>query len=81
LHTSYYIPFLTAMELNDPPLKMSNSDKEMVGKEYKVEKLKRLTCKTLPVCCGKGLKWQGDSNMGNNDNSVVTEGSKDDIKL
>jgi hypothetical protein len=27
------------------------------------------------------LKWQGDNNMGNNDNSVVTEGSKDDIKL
>jgi hypothetical protein len=73
------IQFLTAMELNDTPLKRSNSDKEMVGKEYKVEKLKRLTCEALPVGRIKGLKWQGDNNMGNNDNSVVTEGSKDDI--
>ena len=69
------------MELNDTPSKRSNSDKEMVGKEYKVERLKRLTCEAQPVGCGKGLKWQGDNNMGNNDNSVVTEGSKDDIKL
>ena len=61
------------MELNDPPLKMSNSDKEMVGKEYKVERLKRLTCEAQPAGRGKGLKWQGDNNMGNNDNSVVTE--------
>jgi hypothetical protein len=38
------IPFLTAMELNDTPSKRSNSDKEMFGKEYKVERLKRLTC-------------------------------------
>jgi hypothetical protein len=69
------------MELNGTPLKRSNSDKEMVGEEYKVERLKRLTCEALPVGQGKGLKWQGDNNMGNNDNSVVTEGSKDDIKL
>ena len=69
------------MELNDTPLKSSNSGKEMVGKEYKVERLKRLTCEALPVGCGKGLKWQGDNSMGNNYNSVVTEGSKDDIKL
>ena len=69
------------MELNDTPLKRSNSGKEMVGKEYKVERLKRLTCEARPVGCGKGLKWQGDNNIGNNDNSVVTEGSKDDIKL
>jgi hypothetical protein len=69
------------MELNDTLSKRSNSDKEFVGKEYKVERLKRLTCEALPVGCGKDLKWQGDNNMGNNDNSVVTEGSKDDIKL
>jgi hypothetical protein len=69
------------MELNDTRSKRSNSDKEMVGKEYKVERLKRLTCEALPVGRGKGLKWQGDNNMGNNDDSVVTEGSKDDIKL
>ena len=62
------------MELNDTPLKSSNSGKEMVGKEYKVERLKRLTCEALPVGCGKGLKWQGDNNMSNNHNSVVTEG-------
>ena len=67
------ILFLTAMELNDTPSQRSNSDKEMVGEEYKVERLKRLTCEALPVGCGKGLKWQGDNNMGNNDNSVVTE--------
>jgi hypothetical protein len=69
------------MELNDTPSKRSNSDKEMVGKEYEVERLKRLTCEALPVGRGKGLIWQGDNNMGNNDNSVVTEGSEDDIKL
>jgi hypothetical protein len=51
------LPFLTAMELNDTPLKSSNSGKEMVGKEYKVERLKRLTCEALPVGCSKGLKW------------------------
>jgi hypothetical protein len=61
------------MELNDTPSKRSNSDEEMVGKEYKVERLKRLTCKAKPIGRGKGLKWQGDNNMGNNDNSVVTE--------
>jgi hypothetical protein len=69
------------MELNDTPSKRSNSDKEMVGEEYKVERLKRLTCEALPVGRRKGLKWQWDNNMGNNNNSVVTEGSKDDIKL
>jgi hypothetical protein len=69
------------MELNDTPSKRLNSDKEMVGKEYKVDRLKRLTCEALPVGRSKGLKWQGDNNMGNNDNSVVTEGSEDDIKL
>ncbi len=75
------IPFLTAMELNDTPTKRSNNDEEMVGEEYKVERLKRLTCEALSVGCSKGLKWQGDNNMGNNDNSVVIEGSKDDIQL
>ncbi len=75
------IPFLTAVELNETPLKRSNSDKEMVGEEYEVERVKRLTCEALPVGRGKGLKWQGDNNMGKNDNSVDTEGSKDDIKL
>ncbi len=69
------------MELNDTPLKRSNSDEEMVGKEYKVERLKRLACEALPVGHGKGLKWQGDNNMGNNDNYLVTKGSKDDINL
>jgi hypothetical protein len=68
------------MESNDTPLKRSNSDEEIVGEEYIVERLKRLTCEALPVGRGKGLKWQGDNNIGNNDNSVVTEGSKDDIK-
>ncbi len=53
----------------------------MVGKEYKVERLKRLTCEALPIGRGICLKWQWDNNKGNNDNSVVTEGSKDDIKL
>jgi hypothetical protein len=43
------IPFLTAMELDDTPLKRSNSDKEMVGVDYEVERLKRLTCEALPV--------------------------------
>ena len=70
------------MELNDTPSKRSNSDEKMVGEEYEVERLKRLTCEALPVGRGKGLEcWQGDNNMGNNDNSVVTEGSEDDIKL
>jgi hypothetical protein len=69
------------MELNDTPLKRSKIDKEMVGEEYKVEMLKRLACEALPVGRGKGLKWQGDNNMGNNDKTVDTEGSKDDIKL
>jgi hypothetical protein len=69
------------MELNDTPSKRSNSGKKMCGEEYKVERLKRLTCEVLPVGHGKGLKWQGDNNMGNNYNSVVTEESKDDIKL
>jgi hypothetical protein len=55
------IPFLTAMKLNDTPLMRSNSNKEMVDKEYKVERLKRLTCEALPVGHGKGLKWQGDN--------------------
>ena len=68
------------MELNDTPSQRSNSDKEMVGEEYKVERLKRLTCEALPVGNCKGLKWQGDNNMGNNDNSVVTEVTEDDIK-
>jgi hypothetical protein len=68
------ILFSTAMELNNTPSKRSNSDKEMVGKEYKVERLKRLSCEALPVGLGKGLKWQGDNNMSNNHNSVVTEG-------
>jgi hypothetical protein len=53
------ILFLTAMKLNDTPSKRSNSDKEMVGGEYKVERLKRLTCEALPVGHGKGLKWAG----------------------
>jgi hypothetical protein len=69
------------MELNDTPSKRSNNVKEIVDKDYKVERLKRLTCEALPVGHGKGLKWQGDNNVGNDDNSVVTEGSKDDIKL
>jgi hypothetical protein len=69
------------MELNDTSLKRSNIDEEMVDEEYKGERLKKLTCEALPVGCGKGLKWQGDSNMGNNDNTVVTEVSQDDIKL
>jgi hypothetical protein len=56
------------------PSKRSNSNKEMVGDKYGVERLKRLTCEALPVGRSKGLKWQGDNNMGNNDNSVVTEG-------
>ncbi len=67
--------------MNDTPSKRFNSDKEMVGEEYEVKRLERLTCEALPVGCSKGLKWQGDNNMGNNDNSVVTEESKDDIKL
>ncbi len=60
------------MELNDTPSKRSNSDEKMVGEEYEVERLKRLTCEALPVGRGKGLKWQRDNNMDNNDNSVVT---------
>jgi hypothetical protein len=75
------ILFLTARELNDTPLKRSNSDEEMVGEEYKVERLNRLAWEALPVGRGKGLKWQGDNNMGNNHNLVVSKGSKDDIKL
>ncbi len=75
------------MELNDTPLKRSNMDEEMVDGEDEVERLRRLTAEALPVGCGKGLKWQGDNNMGNNDNpphdpeSVLSEGIKDDIKL
>jgi hypothetical protein len=53
----------------------------MVGEEHEVERLKRLPCEALPVGHGKGLKWQGNNNIGKNDNSVVTEGSEDDIKL
>jgi hypothetical protein len=59
----------------------------MVDDKDKVERLQRLTAKALPVGRGKGLKWQGDNNMGNNDNppcnpeSVLSEGIKDDIKL
>jgi hypothetical protein len=49
------------MKLNDTPLKRSNSNKEMVGEEYEVERLKWLTCEALPVGHGKGLKWQGDN--------------------
>jgi hypothetical protein len=81
------IPLLTAIELNDTPSKRSNMDKEMVDKEDKVERLLRLTAEALPVARGKGLKWQGDNNMGNNDNSpcypesVLSEGIKDDIRL
>jgi hypothetical protein len=41
------------MELNDTPSKRSDSDEEMVGKEYKVERLKRLTFEALPV--GRGI--------------------------
>jgi hypothetical protein len=46
-----------------------------------------LTAEALPVGFSKGLKWQGDNNMGNNDNpppdleSVLSEGIEDDIKL
>jgi hypothetical protein len=62
-------------------------DKEMVDDKGKVERLRRLTAEALPVDPGKGLKWQGDNNMGSNDNpprdleSVLSEGIKDDIKL
>ncbi len=45
------------MELNDTPSKRSDSDEEMVGKEYKVERLKRLTFEALPV--GRGIGWNG----------------------
>jgi hypothetical protein len=69
------LPFLPAMGLNGTPSKRSNSNEEMVGEEYEVERLKRLTCEALPVSRGKILKWRGNNNMGNNDNSVVTEGS------
>jgi hypothetical protein len=33
------IPFSTAMELNDTPLKRSNMDEEMVDNEVEVERL------------------------------------------
>ncbi len=62
-------------------------DKEMVDNKDEVERLQRLTAEVLPVGWGKGLKWQGDNNMGNNDNptcnpeSLLSEGIKDDIKL
>ncbi len=74
------IPFLTAMKLNDTPSKRSNTDEEMVDNKGKVERLQRLTAEALPVGWGKGLKWQGGNNMGNNDNppcdpeSVLSEG-------
>ncbi len=75
------------MELNDTPLKRSNMDEEMVDNEVEVERLWRLTAEALPVGRGKGSKWQGDNNMGNNDNppcnpeSVLSEEIEDVIKL